>query len=208
MVAAVGDRRAGRDDPRPGRRGPGDLRPLRWGRLLGRGAARPPRDRRAADLRLRRPRPDAAERGRAGGRRRSSSSASRSSTSTPRSASSPSLAGIDEPERKRKIIGEEFIRVFEEEAAKLEDAAYLVQGTLYSDVIESGGSDARRHDQVPPQRRRPARGPRVRAGRAAADAVQGRGARGRRRAGAARADGLAPALPGARPRRSASSAAR
>jgi GMP synthase (glutamine-hydrolysing) len=51
------------------------------------------------------------------------------------------LAGVDEPERKRKIIGEEFIRVFEEEAAKLEDAAYLVQGTLYSDVIESGGSD-------------------------------------------------------------------
>ena len=51
------------------------------------------------------------------------------------------LAGHDEPERKRKIIGEEFIRVFEEEAAKLEDAAYLVQGTLYSDVIESGGSD-------------------------------------------------------------------
>src|SRR4249919_3809643 len=52
------------------------------------------------------------------------------------------LAGVDEPERKRKIIGAEFIRVFEEEAAKLEDAAYLVQGTLYSDVIESGGSDA------------------------------------------------------------------
>jgi GMP synthase (glutamine-hydrolysing) len=52
------------------------------------------------------------------------------------------LAGVDEPERKRKIIGGEFIRVFEEEAAKLEDAAYLVQGTLYSDVIESGGSDA------------------------------------------------------------------
>jgi GMP synthase (glutamine-hydrolysing) len=52
------------------------------------------------------------------------------------------LAGVEEPERKRKIIGEEFIRVFEEEAAKLEDAAFLVQGTLYSDVIESGGSEA------------------------------------------------------------------
>ncbi|HEX4751636.1 MAG TPA: glutamine-hydrolyzing GMP synthase [Solirubrobacterales bacterium] len=51
------------------------------------------------------------------------------------------LAGIDEPERKRKIIGEEFIRVFEEEASKLDDVGYLVQGTLYSDVIESGGSD-------------------------------------------------------------------
>jgi GMP synthase (glutamine-hydrolysing) len=51
------------------------------------------------------------------------------------------LAGQDDPETKRKIIGEEFIRVFEEEAEKLEDARYLVQGTLYSDVIESGGSD-------------------------------------------------------------------
>jgi GMP synthase (glutamine-hydrolysing) len=51
------------------------------------------------------------------------------------------LAGVDEPERKRKIIGEEFIRVFEEEAAKLDQVDFLVQGTLYSDVIESGGSD-------------------------------------------------------------------
>jgi GMP synthase (glutamine-hydrolysing) len=50
------------------------------------------------------------------------------------------LAGVDEPERKRKIIGEEFIRVFEEEAEKLSDVRFLVQGTLYSDVIESGGS--------------------------------------------------------------------
>ena len=49
------------------------------------------------------------------------------------------LEGVTEPERKRKIIGEEFIRVFEEEAEKIEDARYLVQGTLYSDVIESGG---------------------------------------------------------------------
>jgi GMP synthase (glutamine-hydrolysing) len=51
------------------------------------------------------------------------------------------LAGVEDPERKRKIIGEEFIRVFEEEASKLDDIGYLVQGTLYSDVIESGGSD-------------------------------------------------------------------
>ena len=49
------------------------------------------------------------------------------------------LAGVEDPELKRKIIGEEFIRVFEEEAGKLEDVGYLVQGTLYSDVIESGG---------------------------------------------------------------------
>jgi GMP synthase (glutamine-hydrolysing) len=49
------------------------------------------------------------------------------------------LAGVDDPETKRKIIGEEFIRVFEEEAGKIDDARFLVQGTLYSDVIESGG---------------------------------------------------------------------
>jgi GMP synthase (glutamine-hydrolysing) len=49
------------------------------------------------------------------------------------------LKGVTDPEQKRKIIGAEFIRVFEEEAAKIEDVKYLVQGTLYSDVIESGG---------------------------------------------------------------------
>src|SRR3954452_2936388 len=49
------------------------------------------------------------------------------------------LADVSEPETKRKIIGEEFIRVFEEEAGRLGNPRYLVQGTLYSDVIESGG---------------------------------------------------------------------
>jgi len=49
------------------------------------------------------------------------------------------LAGMSDPEGKRKAIGAEFIRVFEEEAAKIGDAHFLVQGTLYSDVIESGG---------------------------------------------------------------------
>ena len=49
------------------------------------------------------------------------------------------LAGITDPELKRKAIGSEFIRVFEEEASKVQDARFLVQGTLYSDVIESGG---------------------------------------------------------------------
>ena len=52
------------------------------------------------------------------------------------------LAGITEPERKRKIIGEEFIRVFEEEARKLGKVEVLVQGTIYPDVIESGAGDA------------------------------------------------------------------
>ena len=48
------------------------------------------------------------------------------------------LAGVTEPERKRKIIGEEFIRVFEAEAKKIGRVDYLVQGTIYPDVIESG----------------------------------------------------------------------
>lgn len=48
------------------------------------------------------------------------------------------LRGVTEPEEKRKIIGEEFIRVFEEEALKLGKVKYLVQGTIYPDVIESG----------------------------------------------------------------------
>ena len=52
------------------------------------------------------------------------------------------LAGVSEPERKRKIIGEEFIRVFEEEAKKIGQVDYLVQGTIYPDVIESGTGDA------------------------------------------------------------------
>jgi GMP synthase (glutamine-hydrolysing) len=49
------------------------------------------------------------------------------------------LKGVSDPETKRRIIGAEFIRVFEEEAGRLEDVEFLVQGTLYSDVIESGG---------------------------------------------------------------------
>jgi GMP synthase (glutamine-hydrolysing) len=47
------------------------------------------------------------------------------------------LAGVEDPEKKRKIIGTEFIRVFEEEARKLDDVTFLAQGTLYPDVIES-----------------------------------------------------------------------
>jgi GMP synthase (glutamine-hydrolysing) len=49
------------------------------------------------------------------------------------------LAGVTDPESKRKAIGAEFIRVFEEQAERLGNPRYLVQGTLYSDVIESGG---------------------------------------------------------------------
>ena len=48
------------------------------------------------------------------------------------------LAGVAEPERKRKVIGAEFIRVFEEEARKLESIEFLAQGTIYPDILESG----------------------------------------------------------------------
>ncbi len=61
------------------------------------------------------------------------------------------LAGVTDPERKRKIIGEEFIRVFEEEAKKIGTVDYLVQGTIYPDVIESGlgkGTTIKSHHNV------------------------------------------------------------
>jgi GMP synthase (glutamine-hydrolysing) len=54
------------------------------------------------------------------------------------------LAGVTDPEAKRKIIGATFIRVFEEVARDLQDARFLVQGTLYPDIIESGTKDAAR----------------------------------------------------------------
>ena len=52
------------------------------------------------------------------------------------------LAGVAEPEKKRKIIGAEFIRVFEEEARKQDDIEFLAQGTIYPDILESGGVKA------------------------------------------------------------------
>ncbi len=52
------------------------------------------------------------------------------------------LKGVDEPERKRKIIGAEFIKVFDEEARKLEGISFLAQGTIYPDIIESDGVKA------------------------------------------------------------------
>ena len=61
------------------------------------------------------------------------------------------LAGVSDPEQKRKIIGNEFIEVFDEEAGKLTDVTYLAQGTLYSDVLESGtltGKKVKSHHNV------------------------------------------------------------
>jgi len=52
------------------------------------------------------------------------------------------LAGVSDPEQKRKIIGSEFIRVFEEEARKLKDIEFLAQGTIYPDILESDGVKA------------------------------------------------------------------
>ena len=52
------------------------------------------------------------------------------------------LAGVSDPEKKRKIIGEEFIRVFEDEAKKIGKVDFLVQGTIYPDVVESGVGEA------------------------------------------------------------------
>ena len=52
------------------------------------------------------------------------------------------LAGVTDPEQKRKIIGAEFVRVFEDESKKLPNVKFLAQGTIYPDVIESGGSKA------------------------------------------------------------------
>ncbi|MCR8635945.1 MULTISPECIES: glutamine-hydrolyzing GMP synthase [Paenibacillus] len=52
------------------------------------------------------------------------------------------LAGVDDPEQKRKLIGTEFIRVFEEESEQFDDFAFLAQGTLYTDIVESGTATA------------------------------------------------------------------
>ena len=105
--------------PRAGRQRPGDLRPLRRRRFRGRGGADPRGDRRPAHLRLRRPRPDAAGRGRAGRRRCSATTTtSRWSMWTPRTLFLAALDGVTDPEAKRKTIGRLFIDVFEAEAKK------------------------------------------------------------------------------------------
>ena len=58
------------------------------------------------------------------------------------------LAGVEDPEQKRKIIGDEFIRVFEEEAANLGRIDFLTQGTLYPDVIESATSETKAAQKI------------------------------------------------------------
>src|SRR5690606_17191712 len=55
------------------------------------------------------------------------------------------LAGVTDPEEKRKIIGRLFVEVFEEQATRLEDIDWLAQGTIYPDVIESAGASGKAH---------------------------------------------------------------
>ena len=95
----------------------------------------------AAYLRVCRPRPAAQGRGRRGGggvRPERPVWPELHPRERPAALSTSKLAGVEEPEQKRKIIGEEFIRVFEEEAKKIGTVDYLVQGTIYPDVMESG----------------------------------------------------------------------
>ncbi len=112
------------------------------------------------------------------------------------------LAGVTDPEQKRRIIGDEFIRVFEEEAARIGRIDFLTQGTLYPDVIESTAPETKAAQKIkthhnvgglPADLRfqliEPLRLP-----------VQGRGAARRPRARPARRDGPPPAVPGPRAR--------
>src|SRR4029079_8012531 len=54
------------------------------------------------------------------------------------------LSGITDPEQKRRIIGKQFVEIFQREAAKIRDAKWLAQGTIYPDVIESAGSKTKK----------------------------------------------------------------
>jgi GMP synthase (glutamine-hydrolysing) len=104
------------------------------------------------------------------------------------------LQGVVDPEQKRKVIGEEFVRVFEEHADAIGQCRYLAQGTLYPDVIESG-TRLRSENQDAPQCRRAARLDAHGTHRAAALPVQGRGAPRRAGVGAAPRNRVAAAVP-------------
>ena len=106
------------------------------------------------------------------------------------------LAGVTDPEEKRRIIGEEFWKVFFEEAAKLEGVQWLALGTLYPDVIESGTSQGDGQDQEPSQPHPVPRRCALRSHRAVELAVQRRGACGRSRARPAGRDRSPSAVPG------------
>ena len=198
------DRGAGRADPRPGRLGARDLRALRRRRLGGRRAARLQGDRRPADLRVRRPRPAAQGRGGAGGRdvRRPLPRAARPRRregALPRAARGRHRPGGEAARHRRGVHPRLRGGGAAARRRRLPRAGHAVLGRDRVGRARRRQA-ARGDDQVAPQRRRPARGDGLRARRAAAAAVQGRGAPRRRGARPARAHGLAPAVPGPGPR--------
>ena len=143
-----------------------------------------------------------AGRGRARRRRPSAAaSATACASSTPRERFLDALAGVTDPEQKRKVIGRVFIEVFEAEAKTIPGVALPRAGHALPrrhrvGVVQGPVGD----HQEPPQRRRPPRADAAQARRAAARALQGRGARARPPARRARRDPAAPAVPGPGPR--------
>ena len=135
-------------DSRAGRRRPRHLRPLGRGRQRRRGDPGASGHRRPADLHLCRPRPDA--QAGVGAAARDLRRALRDAPGDGRRARSVPgrLAGVEDPEQKRRIIGDEFIRVFEEEAAELGQIDFLTQGTLYPDVIESTTAETKTAQKI------------------------------------------------------------
>ncbi|CAA9328582.1 MAG: GMP synthase [glutamine-hydrolyzing], amidotransferase subunit / GMP synthase [glutamine-hydrolyzing], ATP pyrophosphatase subunit, partial [uncultured Nocardioidaceae bacterium] len=196
-----------RADPQAGRRRPGHLRVVRGRGLRGRCGARPARGRGPADVRLRRPRAAARRGGRAGrarlrGRDRGGAARRRRPAAVPRRPGGGQRPR-GEAQGHRPGVHPRL------RAGRARDRRGGRGAGGEGPVPRAGhalprrrGVRRRRRDrehQVPPQRRRPSRGPPVRAGRAAADAVQGRGAARGRAARAPCGDRLAPPLPGSGP---------
>gem|GEM_PF-4675917 len=198
----IDHRPAGRRRARAGRHGPGDLRAERRGGLRGRGRARAPGHRPAADVRVRRHRPHAPRRERAG---RRDLPAEHGDRADPRGRGRPLLRA---PGRRHRPGGEaqgdrRAVRPHLRGAHRRAHRCDL-PGAGHALPRRDRERRQRRHrgrHQEPPQRRRPARGHDAHARRAVAPAVQGRGAPARPRARPARRDRLAAAVPRARPRR-------
>ena len=107
------------------------------------------------------------------------------------------LAGVTDPEAKRKIIGREFVEVFQAEAQKLSKAKWLAQGTIYPDVVESGGTKTKKATTIK-SHHNVGGSPETLGLKLleAARSVQGRSARAGRRARPAAGDGVPPSVPG------------
>ena len=133
-------RRRHRHRARPGRFLQGPARPLRRRGLLGGRRAAAQGHRRPTDLRVRRQRPAAPARRRPGDGHVRREHGREGDRANAEDKFLGRLAGVADPEEKRKIIGRTFIEVFDEEATKLQDVKFLAQGTIYPDVIESAGA--------------------------------------------------------------------